>query len=78
MAAAAAASTTSEDEGVATEGVESVYYGNTNAIETMAEAALALAIVACLAAFIGLGVTVKNARHAKAVSGGEYKPFLCV
>lgn len=47
-------------------------------VETVAEAALALAVVACVAGVLALLITVKNARHAKVASGGEYKPFLCI
>lgn len=46
-------------------------------VETMAEAAVALAVVGFVGAMLSLFVSVRNARHTKAVSEGQFKPFAC-
>lgn len=44
----------------------------------MAEAALALGCVGMVGGLAALIISVRNARHAKAVSNGDFKPFACL
>ena len=44
----------------------------------MAEAAVALAVVGVVGAMMALWISVRNARHTKKVSEGEFKPFVCI
>lgn len=43
----------------------------------MAEAALALGCIGFVIAMVAVFLSVRNARHAKAVSGGDFKPLPC-
>lgn len=43
----------------------------------MTEAALALGCIGFVIAMVAVCVSMRNARHAKAVSGGEFKALPC-
>ena len=47
-------------------------------VEIMAEAPVALAVVGVVGAMMALWISVRNARHTKKVSEGEFKPFVCI
>lgn len=52
--------------------------GVSESVETMAEAAVSLAVVGFVGAMLALWISVRNARHAKRVSEGDFKPFACI
>ena len=52
--------------------------GGHDSVETMAEAALALACVGFIGAIMAMFISIRNARHAKAVSNGEFAWLPCL